>query len=97
MNAQNLADKLAAFGIAAKRVVEPQLHVDGEIVVSTKVHVQVPLSNKKGANVVRQINPGEWLFCDSRRSISELVADIHREMASEICAADRQNQISVKP
>lgn len=88
MNAQKLASELKVLGINPVRVVEPQAHEDGEIVVSNGVHVQVPLMGDC-PNVVRETSIGEFAFGESRHSIQDLVTDIQsalREESSDLSA-----------
>lgn len=79
-NAKELAVLLQNEGFTTGAIKEPNEEVDGMIVLTETVHVQVPLYGNE-PNVVRETDEGKLDFGDQRRKMSELIADINMALA----------------
>lgn len=75
MNAQALAEKLNKLGFTPIALSEPSKKEDGIIVITTGVHIQVPLHGEE-PNVVLEMTKGEYEFYDAQKNITDLVADL---------------------
>jgi hypothetical protein len=82
MNAQALAEKLNKLGFTPLALSEPSKREDGIIVITTGVHVQVPLHGEE-PNVVLETGKGEYEFYDARKKITDLVADLTQALKEE--------------
>ena len=74
-NAKELAALLDAAGIKTGRTIEPNDEVDGMIVLTPDVHIQVPLRGQE-PNVVRESAGGKLEFADPRATLEDLSEDI---------------------
>lgn len=79
-NAKELASLLHDEGIQTVGIKEPNKEVDGMIVVSKNVHVQVPLYGNE-PNVVRVTDDGKLDFGDQKKNMAALISDIHQALA----------------
>ncbi|PKO36724.1 MAG: hypothetical protein CVU33_16865 [Betaproteobacteria bacterium HGW-Betaproteobacteria-6] len=82
MNAQALAEKLNKLGFTPTALSEPSKRVDGMIVITKGVHVQVPLHGDE-PNVVLESDDGDLEFFDARGKIEDLIADLKAALQSE--------------
>lgn len=82
MNAQKLSDQLASQGFQSLKVTEPNCLMHGMIVLSKKVHVQVPLLYSQ-PNIVLEVANGSFKFYQSRAEFSHVVNDIEDALAEE--------------
>jgi hypothetical protein len=82
MNAQALAEKLNKLGFTPVALSEPSKRVDGMIVFTKGVHVQVPLHGEE-ANVVLESGNGELEFYDAQKNIADLIADLKAALKDE--------------
>lgn len=88
MRASDLAEQLKAHGVEVLRVMEPTELEDGIVLITRKVHVQVPFNEKLyPPGVVRYLADGEPDFYDCRTSIKALVADIRTAIAQSEAVA----------
>jgi hypothetical protein len=82
MNAQALAEKLNKLGFTPVALSEPSKRVDGMIVFTKGVHVQVPLHGEE-PNVVLESGNGELEFYDAQKNIADLIADLKAALKDE--------------
>ena len=82
MNSQALAEKLSKLGFKPVALSEPSKRVDGMIVITKGVHVQVPLHGEE-PNVVLESDDGELEFYDARSKIEDLITDLQAALQSE--------------
>jgi len=82
MNAQALAEKLNKLGFTPVALSEPSKRVDGMIVFTKGVHVQVPLHGEE-PNVVLESANGELEFYDAQKNINDLIADLKAALKDE--------------
>lgn len=82
MNAQALAEKLNKLGFMPVALSEPSRKVDGMIVFTDGVHVQVPLHGDE-PNVVLESPNGALEFYDAQKNIADLVADLKAALKEE--------------
>jgi hypothetical protein len=82
MNAQALAEKLNKLGFTPVALSEPSKRVDGMIVFTKGVHVQVPLHGDE-PNVVLESDDGELEFYDAQRNIEDLITDLKAALKDE--------------
>ena len=81
-NARELAALLDAAGIKSSKVIEPNEEVDGMIVITPDVHVQVPLHGQE-PNVVRETPAGKLDFGDPHKRMGDLLDDIETALAGQ--------------
>jgi len=81
-NAKELAALLQNEGIQTGNCKEPNAKVDGMIVVTSQVHIQVPLHGNE-PNVVRVTDDGKLDFGDQQGTMSALIADINLAISGQ--------------
>lgn len=79
-SAQELANKLKEAGFAVIRVSEPDDVEDGEVAVTDRVHVQVPLSYTS-PNVIKEFPGPAFAFGDAQDTFESLVSDLQDAIA----------------
>ncbi|CAB1367538.1 hypothetical protein [Denitratisoma oestradiolicum] len=88
-NAKELASLLQKEGIQTGGIKEPNKEVDGMIVISKNVHIQVPLYGNE-PNVVRVTDDGKLDFGDQKRKMSALISDINLALAGQPLSEDEE-------
>lgn len=86
-NAKELAALLQEEGIRTGGIKEPNKEVDGMIVISKNVHVQVPLYGNE-PNVVRVTDDGKLDFGDQQKKMSALISDINLALVGQPLSED---------
>lgn len=77
MSAQQVAEHIRAAGLPVKHYSEPDFNVDGEVVVSDAVHVQIGLGY---VGVVVETEDEAFRFLPARATLDEIVEDITRAL-----------------
>lgn len=88
MEAKKLSEALKAKGLAIGEVTEPDDAEDGMIMISTRVHVQVPFWTNE-PNVVRETSDTAFIFGKPRTDLDTLVDDIRRALRAEAQEASK--------
>lgn len=90
MNAQVLAERINKLGFTPLALSEPTERVDGMIVFTKGVHIQVPLRGEE-PNVVRESSKGEFEFYDAQKSMARLIDDLKSALQDEKAMAPTRN------
>ena len=90
MNAQVLAERINKLGFTPLALSEPTERVDGMIVLTKGVHIQVPLRGEE-PNVVRESSKGEFEFYDAQKSMARLIDDLKSALQDEKAMAPTRN------